>query len=52
MEKNVQQMTYETPEVEAVDISFENSIMGPSGGCSTHCEGDIEDLCNTECQRD
>lgn len=51
MKKDEQQMTYETPEVEAIEIRMEESFMGCSGDCGgvdseEHC------LTDTSCMED
>ena len=49
MEKQEKQLTYETPEMDAIEVKTEMSI---ASGCDTHCEGDVEEFCNTDCPRD
>lgn len=48
MKKDEQQMTYETPEVEAIELRMENAITDscPSNTCSAVGEG--SEICDTD----
>lgn len=52
MKINEQQMTYETPEAELVELKMEASIAGPSDCEAFACGGvDVEEVCD-DCNRD
>ena len=44
MEKNEKQLTYETPEAEAIEIRMENSFMAGSNENNEECTEDTCDL--------